>query len=132
LYFVEGRRSASRSGSLGWIDKYSESFTELVLYVVPAEFVDDCLAELDFREKGGYARDVIDVIEDETGRTVQAVLYRGTPDNPAIWPRVFKDTPYAAAVLSVASGPSEKKRCIFEVFERIPRKCNKHCSFEIF
>jgi len=54
----------------------------------------------------GYARDVIDVVEDETGNTVKALLYRGTPDNPAFWKRVLLDLPYAAAVISVAIGPS--------------------------
>jgi len=54
----------------------------------------------------GYARDVIDVVEDNTGQTVKALLYRGTPDNPAFWKRVLLDLPYAAAVISVARGPS--------------------------
>jgi len=84
----------------------SPSRTEGVLYTVPAELVEDCLAELDFREKGGYAREVIQVVLDDTGETVQAALYRGTPDNPAIWPRVLRDHVYAAAVLKSAVGPS--------------------------
>ena len=54
----------------------------------------------------GYARDVIDVVEDETGNTVKALLYRGTPDNPAFWKRVLLDLPYASAVISVSIGPS--------------------------
>ncbi len=44
----------------------------------------------------GYARDIIDVEETETGTTVQALLYRGTPDNPAFWPRALLDLPFAA------------------------------------
>ena len=44
----------------------------------------------------GYARDVIDVIEDDTGETVKALLYRGTPDNPAFWKRALLDLPLAA------------------------------------
>lgn len=84
----------------------SQSRTEGVLYTVPPHLVEDCLAELDFREKGGYAREVIQVVLDETGETVQAALYRGTPDNPAIWPRVLRDHVYAAAVLKTAVGPS--------------------------
>ena len=44
----------------------------------------------------GYARDVIDVVEDDTGNTVKALLYRGTPDNPAFWKRAFLDLPLAA------------------------------------
>jgi alpha-tubulin suppressor-like RCC1 family protein len=80
--------------------------TEGVMYTVPPPLVQECLDELDFREKGGYAREVIDVVLDETGEQVQAALYRGTPDNPAIWPRVLRDHAYAAAVLTVAVGPS--------------------------
>eukprot|EP00522_Entomoneis_paludosa_P002073 CAMPEP_0172476706 /NCGR_PEP_ID=MMETSP1065-20121228/70515_1 /TAXON_ID=265537 /ORGANISM="Amphiprora paludosa, Strain CCMP125" /LENGTH=663 /DNA_ID=CAMNT_0013234935 /DNA_START=140 /DNA_END=2131 /DNA_ORIENTATION=+ len=89
-------------------EQSTQSLTEGVLYVVPPELVEDCLAELDFREKGGYARDVIEVVEDESGDNVQALLYRGTPDNPAIWTRALRDLPYAAAVLSAATGPSGK------------------------
>jgi len=82
------------------------SMTEGLIYTVDVDLVDDCLAELDFREKGGYARDVIDVVEDDTGNTVKALLYRGTPDNPAFWERAFLDLPLAAAVISVSLGPS--------------------------
>lgn len=46
--------------------------------------------------KKGYARDVIEVVEDESGNVVPALLYRGTPSNPAIWPRALKDLPFAA------------------------------------
>mmetsp|Transcript_3704 Transcript_3704/g.8247 ORF Transcript_3704/g.8247 Transcript_3704/m.8247 type:complete len:792 (-) Transcript_3704:176-2551(-) len=82
------------------------SMTEGLIYTVDVDLVDDCLAELDFREKGGYARDVIEVVEDDTGNTVKALLYRGTPDNPAFWKRVLMDLPLAAAIISVAMGPS--------------------------
>lgn len=82
------------------------SLTEGVIYNVPPHLVTECLEELDFREKGGYERDVIDVIEDDTGSTVQALLYRGTPENPAFWPRALLDLQFAAAVMSVAVGPS--------------------------
>jgi alpha-tubulin suppressor-like RCC1 family protein len=51
---------------------------------------------------------VIDVlINDEGGtNTVKALLYRGTPDNPAFSNRALLDEVYAAAVMSVAVGPS--------------------------
>ncbi|GKY94634.1 hypothetical protein MPSEU_000428900 [Mayamaea pseudoterrestris] len=83
-----------------------ESMTEGLVYVIPPLLVKDCLAELDFREKGGYARDVIDVVVDETGETVQCLLYRGTPDNPAFWPRALQSLTFAAAVIAAAEGPS--------------------------
>ena len=82
------------------------TMTEGVIYLIPPELVDQCLEELDFREKGGYARDIIEVEEDETGTIFQALLYRGTPDNPAMWQRALLDLPLAAAVISVSEGPS--------------------------
>ena len=82
------------------------TMTEGVIYLMPPELVNECLEELDFREKGGYARDIIEVEEDETGKTYQALLYRGTPDNPAMWQRALLDLPLAAAVISVSEGPS--------------------------
>lgn len=80
--------------------------TRGVLYTVAPPLVDKCLAELDFREKGGYAREVIDVVEDESGATVQALLYRGTPDNPSFFSRALRDLRAAAALVSVSEGPS--------------------------
>ena len=89
------------------------SLTEGVVYTVPPALTQACLEELDFREKGGYAREVIDVVLDnndndsnEPRTVVTAALYRGTVDNPALWPRVLRDPVFAAAVLSVAVGPS--------------------------
>lgn len=84
----------------------SSSSTEGRIFHVPNELVDECLEELDFREKGGYQRDVIEVVEDETQQTHKALLYRGTVDNPAYWPRAMLDLPFAAATMSVAVGPS--------------------------
>jgi cation transport regulator ChaC len=90
-------RKAAKEDTVEYDEKTHEpTLTEGVIYLIPPELVDECLAELDFREKGGYARDVIDVVEDKTGETHQALLYRGTPDNPAIWPRALLDLPFAA------------------------------------
>ena len=79
------------------------SRTEGMIYVVPPELVETCLEELDFREKGGYAREIITVVEDRNSndsndqpKEVQALLYRGTPDNPAFWSRLLWDLPLAA------------------------------------
>jgi cation transport regulator ChaC len=82
------------------------TMTEGVIYLIPPDLVPECLEELDFREKGGYARDIIEVVEDDTGETHQSLLYRGTPDNPAFWPRAMLDLPLAAAIMSVSEGPS--------------------------
>lgn len=64
----------------------SMSMTEGVLYTIPSDLVEQCLEQLDFREKGGYARDVIDVViqQHQQGSTLtelkyeKALLYRGT------------------------------------------------------
>lgn len=45
-------------------------------------------------------------MQDDTGETVKALLYRGTPDNPAFWKRALLDLPFAAAIMSVSIGPS--------------------------
>jgi len=108
------------------------SMTEGLVYTVPKELVKECLEELDFREKGGYARDLINVIVDDNDeddnddddddknedrenagetkkkkvKTIQAMLYRGTPDNPAFSNRALLDELYAASIMAVAKGPS--------------------------
>ena len=46
------------------------------------------------------------MIEDDDGTVRKALLYRGTPENPAFWERVVFDLPLAAAIMSVAIGPS--------------------------
>jgi alpha-tubulin suppressor-like RCC1 family protein/cation transport regulator ChaC len=94
------------------------TMTEGVIYLIPPDLVRECLEELDFREKGGYARDVIEVEEDETGETHQALLYRGTPDNPAIWQRALLDLPFAAAIISVSEGPSGKNDVYLNSLDR--------------
>jgi alpha-tubulin suppressor-like RCC1 family protein len=48
----------------------------------------------------------VEVIEYDTGKAVKALIYRGTPANPAFWERALLDLPMAAAVMSVAIGPS--------------------------
>ena len=94
-------------------NKKEFSMTEGVLYTIPPDLVEQCLAELDFREKGGYARDVINVVvEDEEdgisspSQYQKALLYRGTPDNPAFSKRALLDMTYAASIMAVAVGPS--------------------------
>jgi len=100
------------------------SMTEGLVYTIPKELVKECLEELDFREKGGYARDLITVIVDDNDededrgsagetetkkkkvKTIQAMLYRGTPDNPAFSNRAMLDELYAASIMAVAKGPS--------------------------
>ena len=75
-----------------------EYVTEGVIYLIPPHLTEACLNELDFREKGGYARDIVTVIEDDDTQHLQhqALLYRGTIDNPAIWIRSLLDLNYSA------------------------------------
>ena len=83
--------------------------TEGVVYNVPRDLVSQLLEELDFREKGGYARDLIEVVildENKQEKIVKALLYRGTPENPAFWDRAMMDLTFAAARMAVAVGPS--------------------------
>jgi alpha-tubulin suppressor-like RCC1 family protein/cation transport regulator ChaC len=95
---------------------HKSSLTEGLVYKVPKELVEECLVELDFREKGGYSRDVIDVILDQaqgsttyesiSTTTSKALLYRGTPDNPAFWKRALLDLNFAAGIMATSTGPS--------------------------
>ena len=50
-----------------------------------AHVSDDCLAELDFREKGGYARNVIDVelVDDSAYATAAGTVEEETVDENA-------------------------------------------------
>ena len=75
----------SRSGAISNDFIKQTHVTEGVVYNVPRSIARELLEELDFREKGGYARDLIDVVvqdngdacSDEAHRVVQALLYRG-------------------------------------------------------
>lgn len=80
--------------------------TRGVIFDVPPDLVEETLQELDFREKGGYARDVCDVMEEESQKMHKALLYRGTPDNPAFSSRAIFDLSLSAAIMSVSIGPS--------------------------
>ena len=80
--------------------------TQGIIFDVPPDLVEETLADLDFREKGGYARDVCTVVEEETQKIHRALLYRGTPDNPAFSSRALIDLPFSAAIMSVSVGPS--------------------------
>jgi len=128
----------STSTSMDGSKTRARSMTEGVLFEIPQELVQECLNELDFREKGGYSRDVITVLLDSPeihdtnnrnantnanairngnananvnageGHKIQALLYRGTPSNPSFTNRALLDKVYAAAVISAAIGPSGK------------------------
>mmetsp|Transcript_75499 Transcript_75499/g.151763 ORF Transcript_75499/g.151763 Transcript_75499/m.151763 type:complete len:225 (+) Transcript_75499:123-797(+) len=78
-------------------------------YVVPDDEATKVLAELDFREKGGYTRRVVEVTCQRSGDTVNALLYSGTVDNPNFWwgdDGCGLDLDRAAAIVASAVGPS--------------------------
>jgi glutathione-specific gamma-glutamylcyclotransferase len=87
------------------IDRH-DCFVDGLVYHVPDHHVEECLQDLDHREKGGYAREIVEVVDRQTGERHPVLLYRGTPDNPAFWPRALNDLRLAASVIAVAVGPS--------------------------
>ena len=75
------------------------------------------LAQLDFRERGGYERLEVDVaMGDEDGaETIRALLYVGTAENDN-WVGLEEDEETRAQVIHTAVGPSGANR---EYFERL-------------
>jgi len=74
-------------------------------YEIAAANAEGVLADLDFREKGGYTRDVVMVEPLSGGAPMKALLYSATPDNPN-FDRTMLDPDAAAAVIASAVGPS--------------------------
>lgn len=67
--------------------------------------VESVLGNLDFREKGGYTRDVVEVTPVEAGRpAVRALLYTANPENPNFSPPASLEA--TATVIAKAVGPS--------------------------
>ena len=79
-----------------------------VCYRVGKDDVAKVLSELDFREKGGYTRDIVEVAPAKgDGATVRALLYTANPDNPNFFPVCITDSLNAAAqIIASAHGPS--------------------------
>ena len=76
-----------------------------VCYRVAAADVESVISKLDFREKGGYTRDIVEVTPTEAGRSVvRALLYTANPDNPNFSPPTEMEA--TASVIATASGPS--------------------------
>ena len=83
-------------------------------FLVPKEEAEELIAELDFREKGGYHRHILPVKflarspYHEVGEVGQALVYTGSTDNPNFHLRV-SDPRWqhrVAEVMSAAIGPS--------------------------
>ncbi len=52
-------------------------------YRIPESVLDQTLARLDHRERGGYAREILPLLPlDGDGAFAEGLVYRATPDNP--------------------------------------------------
>lgn len=77
-----------------------------VCYRVSEAETEAVLANLDFREKGGYTREIIDVTPSAGGPPVRALLYSATPANPGFTPVAIRSPQLGAQIISEAVGPS--------------------------
>ena len=97
-----------------------------VCYRVGPDDVQEVLANLDFREKGGYTRAVVEVTpagpDAASRRPVTALLYSATPDNPGFDGGMLKDLPRAAKTISAARGPSGPN---IDYLENLARWCGE-------
>jgi cation transport protein ChaC len=75
-------------------------------YRVGKQDVASVLSNLDFREKGGYSRAVVDVTPSDGSAPVQALLYTGNSANPNFTPEPLEDLTGAAETIATAVGPS--------------------------
>jgi cation transport protein ChaC len=96
----------STLAALGAREEFSPpSVTCGVCYRVSSDERKRVLANLDFREKGGYTREIIDV-QRRDGPPVSALLYSATADNPGFSVALLADERAAARVIGTACGPS--------------------------
>jgi|TARA_B100000524_G_scaffold33739_1_gene16596 cation transport regulator ChaC len=77
--------------------------------------VEAVLSNLDFREKGGYTRAIVEVeptaadgrrVGEDGGGTVRALLYTATPENPGFREEALTDAEGAATRIAESHGPS--------------------------
>jgi len=91
-------------------------------YRVGAADVQRVLDALDFREKGGYTRDIVEVLPagaDAAQRPpVRALLYSATPDNPGFAADALADLPAAARTIAYSRGPSGRNRDYLEALAK--------------
>ncbi|KAJ8603730.1 hypothetical protein CTAYLR_000237 [Chrysophaeum taylorii] len=108
-------------------DRDKPSTTLGVAYLIPDDHRDDVLANLDFREKGGYTRAIADVRLEgaEDGASIRALVYSATIDNPNFVPRFVTDDPAAldeaAAIIATTRGPSgPNNEYLYKLADAIP------------
>jgi len=101
------------------------SGTQGTCYLVPESKAEEVLKSLDFREKGGYTREVVDVKLFEDGSLVRALVYSATADNPNFEPDLASSKPEAldkaAHIIATSTGPSGKNdEYLFELADALP------------
>ena len=85
-----------------------------ICYLVGPDDVETVLANLDFREKGGYSRAVVQVQPSDGSPSVRALLYTGNSENPNFTPEPIRNVAAAAATIATAHGPSGPNRAYLE------------------
>jgi cation transport regulator ChaC len=85
-----------------------------VCYRVASADAEAVLSNLDFREKGGYTRSVVDVAPADGAPTVRALLYTANAENPGFDARAVADPAAAARTIRDAVGPSGPNRVYLE------------------
>ena len=79
-------------------------------YRVGKADVEAVLGNLDFREKGGYSRDIVEVHPAAGGTPVRALVYSATTSNPGFSAEAITDEAAAAKTIAAAHGPSGPNR----------------------
>lgn len=103
-YLVERNRDHQKNSTSSCIG---------VIYHIPDERIEEIVAELDYRERGGYERRIVEVelLEDtktnKKGDTIDVLVYIGAVDNPNFAYDPSKEWyPRKVNIISAAYGPS--------------------------
>lgn len=102
--------------SIGLVDSHSSSHCLGKVWRIPDELTVDLVDELDYRERGGYEREIIQVrlLEDtethQAGSIVSALVYTAKPHNPNFYIPTTRCSKLLKLricdIISVAKGPS--------------------------
>uniref|UniRef100_A0A7S3JR24 glutathione-specific gamma-glutamylcyclotransferase n=1 Tax=Aureoumbra lagunensis TaxID=44058 RepID=A0A7S3JR24_9STRA len=91
-----------------------DMYTRGKAYRIPDDCVENVLEALDFREKGGYTRDLATIKFDDDGSEQKALIYSATIDNPNFVPELASHTSSAlekaATLIAHSHGPSGPNR----------------------
>jgi len=105
------------------------SITHGVAYCIPKDKAQEVLADLDYREKGGYMRAVVEVTFTDGSGQASALLYTGAVTNPNFYLPGSLDE--AAEIIATAHGPSgPNKEYLFNLADYL--RPSKPQSFKYF